>query len=379
MVKREIYLDCAATTPVYEAVTREMDKINLEGYGNPSSQHALGEKARRRIDEVRRKIADDINARPEEIIFTSGTTESNNLALQGIIIASKEKKKIIISEIEHPSVSEVAGFLQNWGHEVIRVKVDKEGVVDIDNLKNILDNNKDKVGLVSVMHVNNVIGTIQPISEIGKLCKEQGVIFHTDCAQSFGKLKIDVNEMGIDLLSASAHKIGGPKGIGFLYVRNGTKIAPLVHGGGQERGLRSGTENVAGIVGLGKALDIIKKVDKKKIEIVRDKFIASLKNIGGKINGSLIQRIYNIINVSFPGVDAGSLVQYLSSRGIYVSVGSACDSKKEKEDAVLKALGLSKKERDGSIRISIDERVSEKDVEHVIKIIEKGVKGLMLN
>ena len=329
MVKREIYLDCAATTPVYEAVTREMDKINLEGYGNPSSQHALGEKARRRIDEVRRKIADDINARPEEIIFTSGTTESNNLALQGIIIASKEKKKIIISEIEHPSVSEVAGFLQNWGHEVIRVKVDKEGVVDIDNLKNILDNNKDKVGLVSVMHVNNVIGTIQPISEIGKLCKEQGVIFHTDCAQSFGKLKIDVNEMGIDLLSASAHKIGGPKGIGFLYVRNGTKIAPLVHGGGQERGLRSGTENVAGIVGLGKALDIIKKVDKKKIEIVRDKFIASLKNIGGKINGSLIQRIYNIINVSFPGVDAGSLVQYLSSRGIYVSVGSACDSKKE--------------------------------------------------
>ncbi len=373
----KIYLDCAATTPVYLEVTREMDRMNLENYGNPSSQHALGENALMKINEVRRKIADEIGARTEEIIFTSGTTESNNLALVGTTVARREKKKIVISEIEHPSVSEVAGYLQNWGCQVIKIKVNGSGILNVNNLKEILDNNKDKIGIVSVMHVNNVIGTIQPIEEIGKLCREHKVLFHSDCAQSFGKIKIDVNEMGIALLSASAHKIGGPKGVGFLYVRKGTKIASLFHGGGQERGLRSGTENTAGIVGFGKALEIIKKVDKEKIQNVRDKISSELSYMG-RINTIRENCIYNIIHVSFPGVDGGSLVEYLSNKGIYVSVGSACDSKKEEEDRVLVALGLDRESKDGSIRISIDEHVSARDVDFVVKEIEKGVKELKI-
>jgi cysteine desulfurase len=364
---REIYLDNSATTRIEKEVVREMEKFFIEEYGNPSSLHGKGEEARKAIDEVRRKIALEIGCKTHEIIFTSGATESNNLALQGVI-KNSGKRKIIISAIEHPSVSEVCDNLGKEGLEVVRIGVDSEGIVRIDELEKEID---EKTGMVSVMYVNNVFGTIQDIRKIGKLCKERNVLFHTDAVQGFGKLKIDVNSMNVDLLSASGHKIGGPKGVGFLYVREGVEIKPIVYGGGQERGLRSGTENVPGIVGMGKALEIYKKKDWKEVERIRNLFIEELEKIGGKVNGIKENRICNNVHVSFKNLDAEDIIMRLSSIGIYVSAGSACDSKKQKEDLVLKAIGLSEDEAGGSIRISLSDGVSDGDVNYVVGKIKE--------
>lgn len=375
----KIYLDNASTTRVYPSVVKEMEKFMSEEYGNPSSAHALGENAKKAMNAAREKIAKEINARPEEIIFTSGGTESDNLAVFGLAKAYPSKKKILVSEIEHPAISEPINFLKANGYKIIKIPVDKSGLILMDYLESELDKDRGEILLVSVMHVNNIFGVVQDIATIGNLCREKGVLFHTDAVQSFGKLKINVVDMKIDLLSASSHKIGGPKGVGLLYVREGVKIFPLVYGGGQEKGLRSGTENVPGIVGFAKALELVRKVDRDKIEKVRDKFIRALGKIEGKINGSLDKRIYNNIHVSFPGVDSGVLVEYLSSRGIYVSSGSACDSKKQKEDYVLKAIGLDDKSSLGSIRISLNEDIKEGDVKEIVSEIERGVKKFRIN
>jgi cysteine desulfurase len=366
---REIYLDNAATTRTENEVVKEMEKYYLEDYGNPSSLHKKGEEARKAIDEVRREIALEIGCKAHEIVFTSGATESNNLVMQGVM-KNSGKRKIIVSAIEHPSVSEVCDFLGKEGFEIVRIGVDGKGKLNIDELEKEIDENTE---MVSVMFVNNVFGTIQDIRKIGKLCKERNVIFHTDAVQGFGKLKIDVNSMNVDLFSASGHKIGGPKGVGFLYVREGVEIKPIVYGGGQERGIRSGTENVTGIVGMGKALEIYKKKDWEKVGRIRDLFIEELEKIGGKINGSNEDRIYNNIHVSFKNVDAEDLIMRLSSIGIYVSAGSACDSKKMKEDLVLKAIGLSEDEARGSIRISLSDDINEDDVSYVVG----EIKGLL--
>jgi cysteine desulfurase len=371
-MRKKYYLDDAASTRVSEEVVKEMRRYFLEEYGNASSSHLMGERAFRAISEARKKIASEIAAKPQEIVFTSGATESNNMALKGLLKLGK--KKIIISAVEHPSVNVVANFLEESGNEVLRIGVDERGFVDIDKLREVID---DNTALVSVIHAHNVFGTIQDIGVIGKICKEKGVLFHTDAVQSFGKLKIDVGKMGIDMLSASGHKIGGPKGIGFLYVREGVELEPMIHGGGQERGMRGGTEDVPGIVGFAKALELCKEIDNEKIIKIRDKLISRLEEIGGKIIGTRgEERVFNNVNVTFSGVDNVTLVTFLSEKGIYVSAGSACGGKKEKEDSILKALGLSELEKNGVIRISFNFDFREKDIGVVVEEIKRAVEVL---
>jgi len=375
-MKNIIYLDNAAAAKVYPEVAEEMKKYLTDEYGNPSSIHQLGDRAAEAIKMAREKIAKEIGAKPWEIIFTSGGTEANNLAINGLSIANNKKKKIIISSIEHPSVSELCKFLQNWGYKIVEIPVDKEGIIDISKLEKEID---AETLLVSIMHVNNEIGTMQDIKKIGEICKQKRVYFHTDAVQSFGKLNIDVKNMNIDMLSASGHKIGGPKGIGFLYVREGIKISPIMIGGGQERGFRSGTENVPGIAGFAKALEIAKKVNKDKIIKLRYTLIFELEKIGGKINGSKTKRIYNNVNVSFPGIEGDTAVVFLSQKGIMCSTGSACKSKNLKESHVLSALGLTKKEIAGSLRFTLNEDISEKDINYIVSEVDKIVKKLRIN
>jgi cysteine desulfurase len=359
---KEIYMDCGSTTSVYSEVAEEMKKVFLEEYGNPSSTHEKGEKAFKLISDVRKKIAREIGCKSYEIIFTSGGTEGNNLALKGV-----GKKKIFVSEVEHPSVFEVAHFLKR-DCEIFKIPVDEKGFVSLD----FIDKNVDGNSLVSVMHVNNIFGTINNLRDIGRICKKKKAVFHSDCVQSFGKLKIDVNDWGIDLLTGSGHKIGGPKGIGFLYVKNGIRIEPIIQGGGQEKGIRSGTENVGGIVGFGKALEILEKVDWKKVSEKRDKIIFELEKLGGKINGALSKnRIYGNVHVSFLGKNSDKIILKLSERGIYISSGSACENKKKKDERVLRGIGMGKKEIEGSLRISIDEKINEEDVNLFIKELKK--------
>ena len=374
-MKRQIYLDNAATTKVRKEVAKAVNSYLTEEYGNPSSLHEMGERARKAIDKARSDIARIINAKPHEIIFTSGGTESNNLAIQGIGRKFPAKKTILISAIEHPSIFEVCSYLQKKGYRIIKIPVDKEGIININYLEKEIKKNKD-ILLVSIMHVNNIIGTIEDIERIGKLCRENNVIFHTDAVQGFGKIDLNVKKMNIDLLSASGHKIGSPKGVGFLYVREGIEISPLVFGGGQERGLRSGTENVPAIVGFAKALEF--KQNSKRIEKMRNRLIEKIKNIEGRINGSIEKRIYNNVHASFNGIEGDVLVTFLSKKGIYVSAGSACDSKKEKDDHVLRAIGLNRNEKDGSVRITINEDINEKDIDYIAREIGRAIKVLKL-
>jgi cysteine desulfurase len=371
MAKKIIYLDNAATTPMYKEVAEEMEKFFIEEYGNPSSPHALGERALEEINNARKKLATEIGAKAHEIVFVSGGTEANNTALLGIVPKKSGKNKIFVSAIEHSSVYEVAQYLKNLEYDVREIPVDGEGLIDLNRLERAID---DKTLLVSVMHVSNEIGVIQNIRGVGEFCRKKGALFHTDAVQSFGKEKINVREMNIDLLSASAHKIGGPKGIGFLYVREGIEIKPLIIGGGQEAGKRGGTENVPGIAGFAKALEIAKKVDKEKIRKLRDYLILRLERIGGKISGSKEKRIYNNVNVSLSGVDAERFVLYLSQKGVMCSTRSACLSKQQKENRVLRALGLKEEEIRGSLRLVLNEFIAKKDIDFVVREIERFLK-----
>ncbi len=366
---KTLYLDDAATTRVSGNVLRRMTKLFTLKYGNPSSSHEMGERARKAVTDARIKLAQEINAKPWELIFTSGVTEANNLALQGLVRASK-RKKIIISAIEHASVMEICSYLEKHGYEIVKIPVNRDGLIDLDFLKREIDSN---TLLVSVMHVNNVLGTIQDLGAIGEICAKHQVLLHTDAAQSFGKLEIDVKKMNVGMLSASSHKIGGPKGAGFLYVKEEVKIEPIIFGGGQERGLRGGTENVPAIVGFSAALDEIKKINKKKIEILRDKLFFELEGLGGNINGSRDRRIYNNIHVSFRGIDGGALAAFLSAKNIYVSTGSACETKRKNEDHVLSAISLERSLAKGSIRISLNSEIRWKDIKKIILAIKSGI------
>ncbi len=375
-MRKVVYLDSAATMPVRKEVMQEIEEYFLEEYGNPSSLHQLGEKAKNAINSARKRLAAVIGAKAHEIVFTSGGTESNNLAIQGLGRVQPLKRKIIVSAIEHPSILEICSFLKKEGYTIVTIPIDSHGIVRLDVLKKELEKDYRNILVVSVMHVNNIIGTIEPIEEVGRVCKKNKVMFHCDAVQSFGKLKIDVRRIGIDLLSASGHKIGGPKGVGFLYVRGGVSIKPLIFGGGQERGLRSGTENVPAIVGFSKAALFSERMKKERIERIRDRMIERLQKIGGRVSGLSGKRIFHIIHVSFPDVMGEMLVQFLSARGILVSAGSACENNKERDDYVLKALGLDKKERDGSIRISLNEDVTLQEVDCVVGEIE-GVSKML--
>lgn len=371
-MKKIVYLDNSATTPVFKEVAEEIQNYLLKEYGNPSSEHELGERAQKVLTEARKNLSFEIGAKPHELIFTSGGTESNNLALFGISKANTKKRKIIISSIEHSSVIKPAEELKKQGYKIELINVNKEGIIDFKDLENKIDKN---TLLVSVIHGNNEIGVLQDLKKIGEICKKNDALFHTDAVQSFGKERINVREFHIDLLSASAHKIGGPKGVGFLFIKEDLNIKPLFYGGEQERELRPGTENVPCIAGFSKALETIKKYNFQKIKELRDFFIFELEKMGGKINGSKEKRLWNNINVSFP-FNAERALLKLSQKGIYCSTKSACLSKQKEESYVLKSIGLSKKEILGSLRFTLFVDTKEEDIKSLLKeiksILEEG-------
>ncbi len=374
-----IYLDNSATTPLNEEVLKEMEPYFCEYFGNPSTLYSLGQKSKEALEEARKRVADAINAKPEEIIFTSGGSESDNLAIKGIAFKNQEKgKHIITSEIEHPAVKETLVFLESIGFEVTYLPVYGDGIIKIEDLKKAI---RDDTILITVMHANNEIGTIQPIAEIGKIAKEKGIIFHTDAVQTFGKIPVDVEELCVDLLSLSSHKIYGPKGVGALYIRKNTKLVPQIHGGGQERGLRSGTENIPGIVGFGKAAEMASENQKKDYDYliqIRDGIIDKvLEEIPASyLNGDREKRLPNIINFRFSAIEGESLILLLDAKGINSSTGSACSSKNLKASPILKALGLEDVDVHGSLRLSLGLENSIEDVDVVVEAIKESVETL---
>jgi len=392
MTENKIYLDYAATTPVDPRVTKAMLPYFSKKFGNTMSLHSFGQEAKQALEESREMVADLMGAKPNGIIFTSSATESNNLVLKGIAFANKAKgRHIIISSIEHPCIMESAKWLETQGFEITRLKVDKYGFVNPDDVKKAI---KKETILVSIIHASNEIGTIQPIEEIGKICKDYNppttlpaeggaprVYFHTDATQSFGKIPIDVNKMNIDLLSASSHKMYGPKGVGCLFVREGTKIEPILHGGGHERGLRSSTVNVPGIVGFAEACKICKmemKKEAQRLTKLRDKLIKGiLKKIEDvHLNGNPKKRLPNNANFWFSFVEGESLVIQLDLLGIAASTGSACATVKLEPSHVLLAIGLKPQEAHGSLRLTLGRWTKEKDIDYVLKVLPGIIKKL---
>ncbi len=376
MMKR-IYMDHSATTPVAPEVLDAMLPYFEEKFGNASSLHSFGLEAKEALESSREKVAKLLGADPEEVIFTSGGTESDNLALKGIAYRNKEKgKHIITTAIEHPAVLEVCRKLEKEGFEVTYLPVTKDGFVDLASLEEAI--RKDTI-LISVMHANNEIGTIQPLEEIGKVAAEKDIYFHTDAVQTAGKIPANVNHLGVDLLSLSAHKLYGPKGVGALYIRKGTRMESIVQGGGHERGLRSGTENISGIVGLGRAAVLAEETmsaEADRLIKLRD-HLAKLvldKVKEAWINGSMTKRLPSNLNFGFKYVEGESLLLFLDSKGIAVSTGSACSSHKLEPSHVLRALGLSPEECHGSLRITMGRSNTVEDVDYAGHSIEEAVE-----
>ncbi len=370
-----IYLDNAATTKIDKKVVDAMLPFFSEKYGNASSIHDKGVEVNEALQKARQIIASSINAKPNEIIFTSGGSEANNLALKGVFFANKDRKHIITTKAEHDSVLACCKWLENHGCEVAYLDVDKEGFISLDDLKKAI--RKDTL-LVSIMHANNEVGTLQNLEAIGKICRENNVLFHTDACQSYTKAEIDVKKQNIDLVSLNAHKIHGPKGIGALYIREGVKIEPLIHGGGQERKLRSGTENIASIVGFAEAVKISKKSDIGKMQKLRDKLIQELEKIPySRLNGPKNEkRLCNNVNFSFKGIEGEAIVLSLNEEGICSSTGSACSSKSLKPSHVLLALGLKPEQAHGSVRLSLSKDNNEKEIDETIKALLRVIKRL---
>ena len=369
----QVYLDNAATTKVDDEVLKAMESFFTKQYANPASLHEFGQKVKEEIDKARKFIAGFINARAEEIVFTSGGTESDNTALIGVAEAMKNKgNHIITSKIEHPAILRTCDYLAKKGFRITYLNVDKFGMVDLDELNDAIN---DETILVSIMSANNEIGTIQPIGKIGEICERKNVYFHTDAVQALGKVPIDVKAMNIDLLSASAHKIHGPKGIGFLYVRKGVKILPLIHGGDQESGLRSGTTNAPGIIGMAKAMELMNQPN--DMERLRDKMINELLRIPNSVlNGHPNIRLSNNVNVAFKYIEGESILLYLSDNGIAVSTGSACSSLSLKPSHVLIAIGMKPEDAHGSIRITLSRFTTEQEIDYAIEKITGTVQKL---
>jgi cysteine desulfurase len=372
----EIYLDNSATRRVDEKVIQKMLPYMAEKYGNASSIHSYGIEARHAIDEARRVIAKSINAEPGEIIFTSGGTESDNLAIKGVAFALKEKgNHIITCKIEHKAVLNTCKWLDTQGFMTTYLPVDKDGFVSLKDIEAAIT---DKTILVSIIHGHNEIGTIQDLSAIGAICRKHGIYFHTDACQSYTKVPIDVKKQNLDLVSLNAHKLNGPKGVGVLYIKKGTKITPLFHGGGHEFNLRSGTENVPGIVGFAEAVKI--GSDKKNVENMtrlRDKLIDGVLKIeGSMLNGPRNgKRLCNNANFSFPGIEGESIGGYLDQKHIASSTGSACSEASLEPSYVLKAIGLSDVDANGSLRLTLSRFTKDEDIDSVLRelpgIIEK--------
>ena len=376
---KKIYLDYAATTPCDSEVIKAMQPYFFDKFGNPSSIHSFGQEAKKAIEDSREKLATFLGAKPEEIVFTSGGTESNNFAIEGVAYALEKKgNHIITTVIEHHAVTEACKFLEKRGFQVTYVGVDKFGLVNPADVKKAIT---DKTILISVMHANNEIGTIQPIAEIGKMAKESEIYFHTDAVQTVGHIPVNVNKVNADLLSLSAHKFYGPKGVGALYIRRGTRIERFLHGGDQEKGRRASTHNTSGIAGLGEAIELCQtKMDEEaKYQIrLRDRLIKEIKEKISEVylNGHPTQRLPNNVNFSIKYIEGESILLNLDMLGIAASTGSACTSSSLEPSHVLLAIGLSHEIAHGSLRITLGRWTKEKDIEYLLEHLPQIVDKL---
>lgn len=367
-----IYLDNAATTPVSETVLRAMLPYYSEDFGNPSSLYSIGRRARKALESARETVAGCLGARPEEIYFTSGGSESDNWALKGTALAAGAhgKRHIVTTAIEHPAVLRSCGALKRAGFEITCLPVSAAGRVDPDRLESAL---RDDTALVSVMSANNEIGTLQPIGEIGAICKKHGVLFHTDAVQAAGALPIDVKALNCDFLSLSAHKFHGPKGAGVLYVKGGTGLDRLIDGGAQERSRRAGTENVAGAVGLAAALrEACSKMEENTARLtgLRDRLISGIRNIpGSRLNGDPKRRLPGNVNASFEGINGEALILLLDQQGICASSGSACAAGSVDPSHVLTAIGLNPELAKSSLRLTLGTQNTDRDVDAVLDVL----------
>lgn len=377
-----IYMDYGASTPVDKEVIEEMMPYFDKFYGNPSSIHSFGREAFDAVEESRKKVADIICANEDEMVFTSGGTESDNLAIKGIAFRNKKKRgskgtHIITSAIEHPGVLTTCKYMEKIGFNVKYLPVDKHGLIDIRELEDAIS--KDTF-LITIMFANNEIGTIEPMEKIGKIAKEHDVIFHTDAVQAVGKVPVDVNKLNIDLLALSSHKIYGPKGAGALYVKNGVKLQTIAHGGGHEKGLRSSTYNTPGVVGLGKACELGKtrlKEDMAHLKNLRDMLIKDILKIEESyLNGHPEKRLVNNAHFRFTAIEGESLNLMLDDKGIAAATGSACSSKKLQASHVLLAIGLKPEEAHGSLRLTLGRMNTKEDVEYVVEVLPEIVQNL---
>lgn len=374
-----IYLDNAATTKVKEDVLKNMIPFFSEGYGNPSSIYSIGRSSKRAIENAREEVARLIGSDKKEIYFTAGGSESDNMAIKGFAYANKDKgNHIITSKIEHHAVLETCEFLKTQGFDITYLNVDENGVVNLEELERSIS---DKTILISIMFANNEIGTIEPIEKIAKIAHNRNIIFHTDAVQAVGNVSINVREMGIDMLSMSGHKIYGPKGTGALYVKEGVKLVKFMNGGGQEKNKRAGTENVAGIVGLGKACELsYKNIDEhiKKLSFLRDYYEQEIKkyidNI--KINGDIGNRLPGNSNISFKGVEGSTLLLELDNRGICASSASACSSGDTKPSHVLISIGLKEEWSKGALRVTFGEFNNKDEIDFVISELRKIINKI---
>lgn len=375
----QVYMDHSATTPVDPAVVEAMLPYFSEKFGNPSSLYTIGRQARGAIEESRQKVADLIGAKKEEIIFTGSGTESDNLAIKGIAYRNRKKgDHIITSSIEHHAVLHTCKYLETQGFKVTYMPVDKDGLV---NPKDVEKAITPGTILITLMHANNEIGTIQPIEEIGKIAKEKNIPLHTDAVQTTGKIPVNVDALGVSLLSISAHKIYGPKGVGALYLRKGTFVEPQLHGGGHERNLRSSTENVPGIVGFGKACELAKEhlPEEARLADLRDRLIKGILEIKDSyLNGHPVKRLPNNANVRFSYIEGESMILNLDMKGVAASTGSACSSTSLEPSHVLMAIGLKPEEAHGSLRLTLGRGNTQEDVDYVVSVLPEIVNKLRM-
>lgn len=377
--KKYIYFDHSATTPVLPEIAETVCEGFLKFYGNASEPHTPGHQAKELLDSSRLTVANALGAKPREIVFTSGGTESDNLAVLGVAAAYQKKgDHIITSAVEHPAVLMPLKYLSRKGFKITEVGVDKYGMVDPDDIRKAVT---DKTILVSIMHANNIVGTIQPISEIGKFLKEREIIFHTDAVQSFCSIDTKVDDLNVDLLSISGHKFYAPKGVGALYVRKGTKIIPQLLGGGHEHGIRSSTENIPGIAGLAKAVEIGQKDIKGKFKnistlrnYIKDSLIEKIDDL--RFNGHPTERLPGNCNFSFKYIEGEAIVLRLDQKGIAVSSGSACSSSSTKPSHTLAAMGLSTGEAHGSLRITLGFENTMQEADHFLEVLPKIISDL---
>ena len=369
-----IYLDNSATTPIKSEVLQEMMPYLTTEYGNASSLYSVGRSAKRAIEKARNRVAELLNCNHNEIYFTGGGSESDNIALKGFAYANKEKgNHIITSKIEHPAILETCKTLERQGFEVSYINVNEDGIIDVEELRKSI---KTNTILISVMTANNEVGTVQQIEEIAKIAHDNNVVFHTDAVQAIGNVQIDVEKMRIDMLSLSSHKINGPKGVGALYIKNGIEVEKFINGGHQEKDRRAGTENVAGIVGIGKAAEIARKnmeTHIRNLSKIRDYYIKKVQkeipNI--RINGSMENRLPGNANISFKGINASELIFKLDERGICVSSGSACSSENTNPSHVLTAMNVPEVYLNSAIRTTFGDNNTFEQVDYVVKILKQ--------